>query len=85
VPVSRACACGVGETDPKLFESLRLAAKAADRGRAAEELCPAFESRLRGLGYSGRAIAHAYRTLTGPGTVSEALEDLHRPSGELGG
>jgi hypothetical protein len=55
---------------------LRLAAKAADRGKAARQEWPAFEERLRGLGYSPRAIAHAFSTLSGPGTVAEALEAL---------
>jgi hypothetical protein len=32
------------------------------------------------LGYSPRAIAHAYSTLSGPGTVDEALEVLKRMS-----
>jgi len=53
---------------------LRLAAKAADREKAAREEWPAFEERLRELGYSPRAIARAFRTLSGPGTVDEALE-----------
>ncbi len=41
---------------------------------------PAFEERLRALGYSPRAIAHAFSTLSGPGTVDEALEVLRRMS-----
>ena len=53
-----------------------LAAKAADREKAAEKLRPAFEKRLRELGYGPRAIADAFSTLTGPGTVTEALADL---------
>ena len=32
------------------------------------------------MGYSPRAIAHAYSTLSGPGTVDEALEVLRRMS-----
>jgi hypothetical protein len=75
----------VGACDPKLVDSLRLAAKAADRERAVEELRPAFEGRLRALGYDGRAIAHVYRVLAGPGTVSEALERLDRPRGQSRG
>jgi hypothetical protein len=55
---------------------LRLAAKAADRGKAAREQWPVFEERLTELGYSPRAIAHAFRTLSGPGTVAEALDAL---------
>jgi hypothetical protein len=55
---------------------LRLAAKAADREKAARLEWPAFEERLRELGYGPRAIAHAFRTLSGPGTVAEALEVL---------
>jgi hypothetical protein len=50
------------------FEDLRLAAKAAARGKAAEEEWLAFEKRLRQFGYSPLAIAHAFRTLSGPGT-----------------
>ena len=40
----------------------------------------AFEERLKELGYSPRAIAHAFSTLSGPGTVDEALEVLKRMS-----
>lgn len=57
---------------------LRLAAKAADREKAASKEWPAFEERLTHLGYSPRAIARAFRTLSGPGTVGEALEALRR-------
>lgn len=64
-----------GEWD-SLLDSLRLAAHAADRANAAEILRPAFEERLRGFGYSSLAIAHAFSTLTGPGTVEEALTEL---------
>ncbi len=59
-----------------LRESLRLAARAADRGKAAQQEWPAFEERLRELGYGARAIAHAFSTLSGPGSVAEALEVL---------
>jgi hypothetical protein len=62
------------------FEDLRLAAKAADRAKAARQDWPTFEERLKQLGYSPRAIAHAYRTLSGPGTVTEALEALRSPT-----
>jgi hypothetical protein len=55
---------------------LRLAAKAADREKAARQEWPAFEERLRELGYGPRAIAYAFQTLIGPGTVTEALEVL---------
>jgi hypothetical protein len=55
---------------------LRLAAKAADREKAVRQEWPAFEERLRELGYGPRAIAHAFHTLSGPGTVAEALEVL---------
>ena len=58
---------------------MRLAAKAADRGKAAQQEWPAFEERLKQLGYSPRAIAHAFRTLSGPGGVAEALEVLRAP------
>ena len=37
---------------------------------------PAFEKRLKELGYGPRAIAHAFTTLAGPGTVTEALAKL---------
>jgi hypothetical protein len=60
------------------FEGLLLAAKANDRENAALQQWPAFEQRLRELGYSPRAIAHAFRTLSGPGSVAEALEALKR-------
>jgi len=59
-----------------LFESLRLAAKAADRAQAAEKLRPAFEKRLKRLGYGPRAIAHAFSSLAGPDTVAETLAEL---------
>jgi hypothetical protein len=55
---------------------LRLAAKAADRHKAAMQEWPAFEERLTQLGYSPRAIAHAFRSLSGPGTVDHALQAL---------
>jgi hypothetical protein len=61
---------------------LRLTAKAADREKAAGQEWPAFEERLKKLGYGPRAIAHAFRTLSGPGTVAEALKvlnDMSRP------
>jgi hypothetical protein len=72
----RLCSMKPGESE---FEGLRLAAKAADRGKAAQQEWPAFEERLKELGYSPRAIAHAFRTLSGPGTVAEALEVLRGP------
>ena len=59
---------------------LRLAAKAADRQQAASQEWPAFESRLQELGYTARAIAHAFRTLSGPGSVAEAVAALERAS-----
>jgi hypothetical protein len=61
---------------PGKWDDLRLAAKAADRGNAGKELWPAFEKRLKELGYGPRAIANAFSTLTGPGTVTEALATL---------
>jgi hypothetical protein len=61
---------------PREWDCLRLAAKAADRVKAGEVLRPTFEERLRALGYSSLAIAHAHSTLTGPGTVEEALVEL---------
>ena len=63
---------------PSEWEGLRLAAKAADRAKAADELWPEFETRLRKLGYSSRGIAHAFSLLSGPGTVAEALRALER-------
>jgi hypothetical protein len=59
---------------------LRLLAKAYDRLVAAERELPAFEARLRQLGYSNRAIHCAYRVLCGAGTVAEALAALNGPS-----
>jgi hypothetical protein len=61
---------------PEEWDDLRLAAKAADRATAAERLRPAFEKRLKELGYGPRAIAHAFRTVAGPDTVAEALVEL---------
>lgn len=55
---------------------MRLAAKAADRAKAADELWPEFERRLKELGYSARGIARAFSVLSGPGTVDEALHVL---------
>ncbi len=37
---------------------------------------PAFEKRLRELGYSPLATAHAFTLLTGPSTVPEAMAEL---------
>jgi hypothetical protein len=59
-----------------LRDSLRLAASAADLDKAAEKLRPAFELRLKDLGYGPLAIAHAFSILTGPAAVSEALTEL---------
>ena len=59
-----------------LIESLRLAAKAADRAKAVEKLWPVFERRLKELGYGPRAIAHAFSSLAGPDTVAETLAEL---------
>ncbi len=61
---------------PGEWDCLRLAAKAADRQKAAEALWPPFEERLRELDYSPLAIAHAFSSLTGPDTVEEALVEL---------
>jgi hypothetical protein len=63
---------------PAEWEGLRLAAKAADQAKAADELCPDFEAQLKKLGYTPRGIAHAFSLLSGPGTVAEALEALER-------
>jgi hypothetical protein len=64
------------EDSDSLRDSLRLAAKAADRAKAAEAMRPTFEERLTELGYSPLAIAHAFSTLKGAGTVEEALAEL---------
>jgi hypothetical protein len=66
---------------PVEWEGLRLAAKAADRARAADELRADFEKRLTELGYSPLGITHAFTLLSGPGTVAEALEVLERYRG----
>jgi hypothetical protein len=63
---------------PVEWEGLRLAAKAADRAKAADELWPDFESQLTRLGYTQRGIVHAFSLLSGRGTVAEALEVLAR-------
>jgi hypothetical protein len=55
---------------------LRLAAKASHRAKVAEHERPAFEEKLRQLGYTPRAIARAFSCLSGPGTVADALEAL---------
>jgi hypothetical protein len=62
--------------DPGEWDSLRLAAKVADREKAAEKLRPVFEKRLKELGYGPGAIANAFSMLRGPGTVAEALAEL---------
>ena len=61
---------------PGEHEDLRLAAKVADRVKAAEAQRPEFERRLTALGYPPRAIAKAYTILSGPGTVEEAVAYL---------
>jgi hypothetical protein len=61
---------------PGGWDSLRLAASAADREKAADQLRPAFEKRMTELGYGPRAMAHAFYTLRGPGTVAQALAEL---------
>ena len=40
------------------------------------------EKRLRELGYGPFPIAHAFCTLSGPGSIAEALEVLHAPMPE---
>lgn len=67
--------------EPGEWDDLRLAAKAADRRKAAKKLRPAFEKRLRELGYGPRATAHAFTTLQGSGTVAEALTELAHHEG----
>lgn len=59
-----------------LCDSLRLAARAAGRAKAAETLRPSFEGRLKELGYGPLAITHAFSSLTGPNSVAEALAEL---------
>jgi hypothetical protein len=63
---------------PGEYEGLRLAAKAEDRAKAAEELRADFEKRLKALGYSPLGTAHAFSLLSGSGTVAEALKVLER-------
>jgi len=75
-PGAEAYACFQMRPAPGEWDSLRLAAKAADREKAAAKLRPAFESRLKELGYGHQAIADAFSVLTGPGTVAEALAVL---------
>jgi len=58
--------------------SLHLAAKAADRDKAAEAQRPEFERRLKELGYTPRSSARAFGLLEGPGTVQEAIQALER-------
>jgi hypothetical protein len=58
------------------WEHLRLSAAAVDRERAAQELKPAFEQRMRELGYGPIAIAHAAEMLAGPYTVAEVQAEL---------
>ncbi len=67
---------------PGEWDCLRLAAKAADREKAAEPLWPAFEERLTELGYSPLAIAHAFAALAGPDSVEEALAELKEKTGK---
>jgi hypothetical protein len=63
---------------PPEWESLYLAAKAADRAKAAEKLGPDFENRLKALGYTRAGWHTCSALLSGPGTVAEALEVLER-------
>jgi hypothetical protein len=63
--------------------SVRLAAKAANREKAARQEWPAFQERLRELGYGPRAIAHAFRSLSGPAPWprhSRCSRGRHRPN-----
>ena len=63
---------------PGEYECLRIAAKAEDRLKAAEQLWPAFEKRLMALGYDPLGISHTFALLAGGGTVTEALDELER-------
>jgi len=65
---------------PGQFDNLRLAAKASDRATAAQQQWPAFEKRLKQLGYTPLSTAHAFSILSGPGTVAEALAALEHQS-----
>lgn len=65
---------------PGEFDDLRLAAKASDRATVAQQEWPAFEKRLKQLGYTPLSIAHAFSILSGPGTVAEALAALEHLS-----
>ena len=59
------------------WESLRLAAKAADREKAFREHWPAVAEQLRQWGCSSWGIALAHRVLSSGGSVREAVEALH--------
>jgi hypothetical protein len=63
---------------PGEWDCLRLAAKAADREKTAEEQRPEFEKRLSDLGYGPFAIGDAFELLSSAGTVDEAIEALRR-------
>lgn len=56
------------------WESLRLAAKAANREKAFREHWPAVEAQLRQWGYSSWGIAQAHAVLSSGGSVEEAAE-----------
>lgn len=56
------------------WESLRLAAKAADREKAFREHWPAAEAQLRQWGYPSWGIAQAHSVLSSGGSVEEAAE-----------
>ena len=62
---------------------LRLAAKAADRGKAFDEHWPAVRAQLAQWGYSSWGIAQAHRVLSQGGSVDEAVEALRTEEPEL--
>jgi hypothetical protein len=62
---------------------LRLAAKAADRGKAFDEHWPAVSAQLAQSGYSSWGIGQAHRVLSMGANVDEAVEALHTEEPEL--
>jgi hypothetical protein len=58
------------------WESLRLAAKAADRDKAFREHWPSVEAQLRQWGYPSWGIAQVHFVLSSGGTVNAAVEAL---------
>ncbi|MBV9311043.1 MAG: hypothetical protein JOZ73_09425 [Solirubrobacterales bacterium] len=65
------------------WESLRGAAKAADREKAFDEHWPAVRAQLEEWGYPSWGITQAHRVLSQGGNVNEAVEALHTEEPEL--